>query len=142
MKGYLKINRIGVNPVNFEINIEDQSSGKTVMRATLSPADLMLALSGKGDVDCEFTMQNVALAGTKREGKAEDICLGNRLGHLSEDEMTALLKPYEIYGWKGERSDINNSHNRFSRKDQRFVRVNFHRFVDEKGNYIPVSTAQ
>ncbi len=67
--------------------------------------------------------------GKQYEHKDELVPRPDIMDREKEEVLDALLKPFEVDGWIGSRSDITNPHN-WKGKDK--VRVGFVRWVDVK----------
>lgn len=122
MKGHLSITRFS-STSDMEISFRDELSGTLFLKAEISANDLMLALTGLGDVDIEFELYP-QYVGKTLETKTEIVPLGWEYF----DEKRAAVARFEVDGWKGEDRDIGNHHNRV----EGGWRVRFHRYVDVK----------
>lgn len=124
LQGRLTVNRIDNV---MRITVEDNLSGKEVIRVEIDPSELMTALTTVALRPCEFRLDTEFL-GKRREAKSEKISLADfNMYRLTDQEVTQLLKPYEVDGWVARRQDVNNHHNRDAHG---FVKITFVRFVE------------
>jgi hypothetical protein len=120
---------------NHEIRIylEDASSGVPIVCVKCTPEDFGNAVTGLGDAPCSvgYRTEAWAVVGKRHEHKEELIEVQGAWGRLSAGECQNILAPYEIDGWIGDPSDLNN-HHRLGRSvdGTAIARVGFHRHVD------------
>jgi hypothetical protein len=110
----------------MEIAIEDKLSGTQFLRAELSAHDLMLALTGQGNIPIVFELRahNV---GKKAEHKTEWVPVPQF--HPTDQEIDAALNPFEQDGWVARRSDLGNHHCHEGTDEGHKYQVAFTRFV-------------
>lgn len=107
----------------FTIEVIDDSSRTHVAKITVSASDLMLALSGKAEMDCTYEI-NDTYAGQVSESKIEDVTFSHKQKYTFQLAKEAL-KPFEVDGWTGNVGDLNNMH----RRTATGYSVIFHRFI-------------
>lgn len=128
LKGELSIGRYSSTDT-MHIELIDESSSITFLSVEIDCKDLMLALTGLGNVDCSFELRNTKLIGKKLETKTEEIFCAYP---ADEEDIYKALKPLLKDGWMARREDFSNHHNivRGSVKDDKATyRVSFHRYV-------------
>ncbi len=118
----------------ISIYMTDESSGVRFVEVRVPYAGFAQALTGMGYVDCSFETRGTHLIGSTFEHKEMVIphTASYRLDRNDTAKLDALLVPYEIEGWKGDRSDLVNGH----RSSPEGQRVNFRRYVNAKGEPI------
>lgn len=134
MKGKISIARFMSNREperGISITVEDELSGVRFLEVTMSAETLGNVITGLGGQDCEFELRGAELIGLKQEHKEESIAVPEFPGRLSEKQINLLLSPYEVDGWMGRGSDVNN-HHRYDNKSKT-VRVTFFRYVPVPG---------
>lgn len=121
MKGNITISR--PRPADYiQIEFGDELSGRRFLRAKVKLADFAEALTGLGYVDCEFELTPDEV-GKVRETKTERIQADGY--SLTDEQKIAILAPYEVDGWRAQRSDLGNHH----KGSQGVYSVAFVRFV-------------
>lgn len=125
MKGKLTIHK---NRTDYSINLGDDSSMCPVLNINIDPVDFMDAITGKGYVDCNFTLyETKEFIGKKLEIKREELStkefLTKKMSH--EAFIDKCIKPLEINGWKASYSDLNNHH----KYHNNIVEITFCRYV-------------
>jgi hypothetical protein len=130
LEGRITISRTTSNKSEDKvtINITDASTGCCLLKTSMSVEGFGFAVTGLGFQKCDVDLyqEACAIAGYVREHKHELLPQPEMYkGRYTEDEIQAMLTPYEIDGWEGRSEDLFNSHN--SQGDK--VRVLFVRYV-------------
>jgi hypothetical protein len=118
----------------ISIQIEDVASGCRILELDVPLADFAAALTGRylNDVPGTYWPAPVgARAEIKREVVPFDSSgvpyAAERDGRYAHPAVDAALAPFEVDGWKGDRSDLFNGHRHAGDKLQK---VKFRRLVD------------
>ena len=124
-----------VGPDTIRIEIVDQGSGISFVNAIMSLEDFARAVTGYGWQPAELEVRGLERVGMILETKTEQVPYD---GPYFKPETLELapqiaeaLKPFEVDGWKGDKSDLVNPHkgtrsNVYKRRTQS---VNFRRWV-------------
>lgn len=108
----------------IKIYLIDESSRCEIVDLTISPHDFAEAITGMSHRPCEIEWR-IANLGKKHEHKTEDVPCEWLTGKEREEFKNKALAPFEVDGWKADRSCLGNHHCRT--KDG--YRVSFHRYV-------------
>ena len=92
------------------IRIEDDSSRVHFLEAQLGVEDFMLALAGRGYLDCEFDLRGVENVGRVLETKQEFVFVEDGDYDLLEYRARIAIAPFEVDGWVGCDQDAMNHH--------------------------------
>lgn len=127
LKARLDIHKIsgGDEDQPMRITIEDDLSGCRILEANFSLEGFMRALTSQGGIKGSATLYTGPFGFTPER---KDEILPRPKKHQDEKECSILLSPFEIDGWKGSKSDLQN-HHRWVEHDK--VRVSFIRFVKD-----------
>lgn len=140
MKGRININRMsgGGTPDEMRIEVIDASSRIHFLVAKCTPEAMMLALTGRGDVEIEFELVGAELIGSEQENKTEEVPFDCYKGRNDSARKRAALKPFEVDGWKARVEDLDNGHCRVDKSNPPRQKVVFHRWVNAKtGKPVP-----
>jgi hypothetical protein len=117
------------------IRLEDERSRCHVVEILMTPHELGMALTGMGNVPCEFRYFPGAPVGKYHQHKTETVVVrgctgpGNPGWVRKADEAIRAL---EVDGWKGSRSNVTNTHYLGDQAPGgRELRVGYDRWVDE-----------
>ncbi len=126
MNGTISIGlrRSNVEEPYYHLDLIDDASRTHCIQIKLTLEQFARALGNQGEVSCEFNIYP-ALVGKERQTKWETVLVSDPY-HLTEAEIDAALKPYEVEGWVAERDGFKN-HHRFGAGS---VRILFVRFVE------------
>jgi hypothetical protein len=115
----------------IKIEIEDGESSLRIMEVSLGLANFTEVLTGKASVSCELDYNNDPAIGKARQNKTELVLIpeGMSPSPSNKESRYELLTPYEVNGWKGRKEDLDNFHNRVSKKGKEYYRVVFVRYV-------------
>lgn len=110
MKGEINIWRSNDpgDPNVMSIEVIDDSSGTHFLTFTLTAENLMLALTGRGGIECEFTLRGLERVGLIREHKEEIIILPEDYTKANLEEEVKLQ--WEVDGWIARMEDVHNHH--------------------------------
>lgn len=130
-KGNISIIRYS-STSTMKIELRDESSGIRFLEVELTAGDLMLALSGRSEMDCEFELRHLENVGKLREHKEEVVPIPTMGVRVSDEAITKALEPFEVDGWKARREDTKNHHCFVEyNAEYSLYRVSFTRFVDQ-----------
>lgn len=104
----------------IRLHVRDDEARTNFLTITLTPQELMMALTGRPDVECSLIPVHLDRVGTAMQTKIVhvdapqlSILSGPLPGTcISEDEITALLAPHEVDGWIATRTDMTNPRRR------------------------------
>lgn len=115
-----------------EITVRDENSGVECSVVRLSYEDFGRGLASPCLRPCEFFV-NDELVGKKHESKREKVFVQSSDTSDKEEKLEAAKKAiaeYEIDGWIGDTSQVNNMHYRRGYEENGFyTEVVFHRYV-------------
>ncbi len=127
-KGRLCISRSSTGLIS--IHLEDDKSRTECVEIVCTPKDFAVALMhGTSPVRFKWSPKNV---GKKHEHKTEDVAMTLYSTFSREQQKAAVeeaITPYEVDGWMGNRSDLENHHRLVKGPNGPRYRVTFHRFV-------------
>jgi hypothetical protein len=132
MKGEITISHY-TNLDEIHIKVVDSLSTTRFIDVKIKPSDLMLALTGLGNVNCQFDLM-AEHVGQVIEHKEEVVRLRQRITNTPAEEQAVIekaLRPFRVDGWFAREGDLGNSH--LSVKyGKTFVdyRVTFYRYVN------------
>ena len=92
----------------ISISVKDMVSHKEVVEVRVPLDNFSKALTGQGFIDCEIKYPSQENIGKKRETKYENVPCKDYLE--TEEEKREVLEPFEVDGWIGRSSDLNNHH--------------------------------
>lgn len=136
LQGEVCISRLmGSGPDVIRIKLVDKSSGIHFAEAELTPHDMMMAITGRGNVPAQLEVRALEIVGATREVKTERVPF-NMHEHFDErkkfrgDDSRARTKSviralatFEVDGWMGDASDMWNGHRRCDgHQEVRFIR--------------------
>lgn len=130
-------------PTQHCISLEDQNSGMMVAEIQMSPEEFGAAIQCT-TAKCKFIINQSPVVGNKSEHKIVEIKRPKELSSRGEDReklLRSLVAAHETNGWIGSYQDLDNMHNVVESRQEYghwYFRVGFHRYVDEKGNFIPL----
>lgn len=131
MKGTISVLRYS-STSTMKIELRDESSGVRFLEVELTAEDLMLAISGRSEMDCQFELKYLETVGKLREHKEEIVPIPTMGVFVTAEVVTKALEPFEIDGWKARREDAKNHHRFVEYKaEYSLYRVSFTRFVDQ-----------
>jgi hypothetical protein len=146
LKGNISLSRTSSNVEEMHnkvhITLEDELSSAQVVSIWMELKEFAMMITGLSSITCTFEFNDGGVVGMKREYKIVEIEVPNDwYPRLNKDmalskpwEVSDLLAPYEVDGWKARREDMFNHHNRVYTKDRTWYRVAFVRFVSTDGN--------
>lgn len=139
MKGNISVLRYS-STSTMKIELRDESSGVRFLEVELTAEDLMLALSGRSEMDCKFELKYVESIGKLREYKEEIVPIPTMGVRVSDEAIIRALEPFEVDGWSARREDAKN-HHRFVEYSAEYslYRVSFTRFVDQPAPEMPTT---
>lgn len=135
LPGNITISNVNSNkpPYNWvSIGLVDGSSGCLMAQIELSYQQLGEALTGRGQVPCEFALWAVEKAGLKREHKVEDVFIPHKGygGDAYKKAAAKAIKKLEVDGWIGDVDDANNHYHHVRNEEGGQVyRIGFVRYV-------------
>lgn len=111
------------------ISVTEEASGCRVVDVCLSLKDFALALTGMAMTPCELDIYE-APYGKKRIFKVEpSVKFKKRPEDLTKKQLDKVLAPFEVDGWKADRSF--NTQNQVRHVDDGYeVRVTLYKFVE------------
>jgi len=113
------------------IQLEDRLSGCRVTEIRIKYADFARALTGLGNVACEFDLYTANI-GKRREVKEERICVPHVGFAYFEKAAADAVMALNVDGWIGRPKDALNQHRLIERTEEgRWYRVSYVRFVDD-----------
>jgi hypothetical protein len=130
----LSINRVTCShePDYVSIKIVDETSHCRFAEIQMTFQQLGLAITGRSEVDCKVEFSEKAPLGKKRVAKTE--LVPEPKSHRDAEEDAALVKPFEIDGWKARQGDLHNHHmSRQGPNGERMRQVTFVRYVEPEG---------
>jgi hypothetical protein len=111
------------------IEIIDGVSGCHLVKVELSKAAFADALFGLGYVDAEMTYFEQCPVGQVREHKTIEIET-SEFSIKDAEQVAALVKPFEVDGWKASTREAFQNHHRVKGSDGKYRhQVNFTRFL-------------
>lgn len=119
----------GKNVLKFEIR--DDRSRSTVLTFEVDPGQLVLALAGQSHLSIQAMWTYMDRLGKWMESKIELIETVYKPAtreNFTPAEIMEMLKPYEIMGWHGKATDLNNG---LRRVRERVQSVRFFRWIDK-----------
>jgi hypothetical protein len=141
LKGSVSIYRpLGRDCDYIGISLDDESSRCRLLDIRIPFAEFVEALTGRGNVSCEFDFFNDCPVGKIYEHKTEIV--PRPQGYVKPNERKAVsefaLAQFEVDGWMGRDDDLFNHHK--SKGDSAVV--TFHRYVDPPTEETPDSTPE
>jgi hypothetical protein len=116
------------------IRLDDVLSSCGIVDIYIKPEDFAECLTGLSMVPCTTEVDLDRPIGKKREHKRE-IVSRPEFDRKNLKAAAQLLAPYEIDGWKGDLSDLFNSHRWVLAEDGQWgVSVQFVRHVESQGS--------
>ena len=113
------------------IQLEDRLSGCRMTEIRIKYADFAKALTGLGNVACEFDLYTANI-GKRREVKEERVCVPRVGFEQREAHAAEAVAVYNVDGWTGRVRDALNQHRRVQSTDKgTWYRVSYVRFVDD-----------
>ena len=114
VKGQLSISRVHSNMDDgyVEIRFRDSDACCEFASFKLSVLDFAEALFGRGFVSGEIEIRGLDVIGMKAENKVE--LVRGELPYGNKKALAALqkeMKKFEVDGWEGRKSDLENPHN-------------------------------
>jgi hypothetical protein len=126
LNGKISITRSSNDTISIEL--KDESSAITFLRAEMTPEAFGFAITGLGMQQCEFRYLQDDRIGKKLEVKTEIVPCPYMSPSNFVECIRDYVQPYEVDGWKAKSSLTNyNPHNRTSEG----YRVTFKRYVEE-----------
>jgi len=102
----------GLSTTTFEISVEDVLSRTRFIEFSMSAEDLMLALTGQGNMKCEFELRGLELIGKEHQNR--DVTIPEITTHLSDKEFLKVIEQvrphYEVDGWRMDEQKHFNMH--------------------------------
>lgn len=132
LPGKVTISRTGssIGPDTIRIEVIDQGSGISFVNAVMSLEDFARAVTGYGWQSAELEVRELEKVGMILETKREQVTYDGpyfKEGALElAPTITEALRPFEVDGWKGDKSDLVNPHKRAGKGTQN---VSFKRWV-------------
>lgn len=131
MKGTISVLRYS-STSTMKIELRDESSGVLFLEVELTAEDLMLAVSGRSEMDCQFELRYLETVGKLREHKEEVVPIPTMGVPVTDKSIARALETFEVDGWKARREDAKNHHRLVEYKAKySLYRVSFTRFVDQ-----------
>jgi hypothetical protein len=126
-KGEFNITHVTGSEI-FEISVEDSLSRVNFIQFMMTARDLMLALTGRCSLPCDFELRGLPLVGKRHENKEEVIPEID--SYLSNSEFLGVVEKvrqrYEVDGWMIDEQRGFNHHN----LERGGYRVILRRYVD------------
>lgn len=135
MKGKITLGRYDNydEPLPIHITIKDDLSGIEFIKISMTLENLANLITNRGYIDCDFEFNAIEKVGLTREHKTEIVELPEEIMFISKPEnekvLDDALKPFEVDGWIGRKSDLTNYHNRVKNKNA--FSVSFFRWVSK-----------
>lgn len=114
------------------IELEDTLSRIRIFEIHLNLENFADILTGRHAVECEYEAYGLDKIGMVREHKTEIIPLSKYPSEFTDEQLQAILDPFEVHGWIGRWEDFKNYHNWNSR--EKTCRVSFVRWVKTSEN--------
>lgn len=124
-EGSITISRMSGEDEVIRVRIEDETSGTLLCEFEMAPEKFALAVTGQAYMRGQLNAFDAPI-GYKHEHKTESVPFGTSHGGYNEVAEKTALKPFEVKGWVGTRSDLHNGHRRNQKGEQS---VTFHRYV-------------
>ncbi len=137
-KGKISISRPhGHNCDYIQIRVKDVNSLVPFVDVQIKYADFTRALTGQGEIDCEFETRWLDLLGTIRENKTEVVLIPARKTRNERSVNRQIIRnaiaAHEVNGWRGDDDDAKNFH-RYVRDDKesggKYFNISFVRYVE------------
>lgn len=130
LKGNITISAPYGDDVNYiQIEFRDESSHTRFLRATLSYENFTRALTGRGDVPCEFSL-TADKVGLIHQYKREKVFIPDGEFATRKERAAEAVKAIEADGWVGRAEDALNQHNLLKREDQgAWYTISFVRYI-------------
>lgn len=113
----------------MQISLVDRTSQTQCVEIRTTMQALMEALTSEAERPCTFEWRPEHV-GKRAEHKIETVPFAGKYARgsmMSQTEKIRALAPFEINGWRGEKSDLGNMHRGGTRDG---YRVRFTRYVD------------
>lgn len=120
----------GEGASDVRIALTEERSGIQFLKIHMSLEEFGRMLHNPTTAQCTFEVRGLDRLGWLREHKTVVVLIGDG-GVSSKDAeaQDAILAPYETQGWRGDRSDLTNSHRQVHTTDGLAARVSFTRHV-------------
>ena len=121
----------------IQMRLEDEESGCAVFDVELSIENFGNAITGLGDIPCEFRVLGVERVGKRAEHKTVEVFLGDGTRSNEDSRIRDAVAKHEANGWRGRDADLKNRH-KFVRRQEgtggAWYDVDYTRFVDIEGD--------
>lgn len=126
VKGEISIGRYhgsGVGEESVYISIEDDAAGCMIVEVLMTPHEFAQVLTGSGNRPGTVKVYTDAPIGMIREHKTELVPSLDYSKRDNNKAINAVLKPFEVDGWKARKEDLFNHHMKRGNQSQvSFVR--------------------
>ena len=132
-RAYLTISRpsYGGGKEAISLSIVDAASGVEFVELEIPLDDFTKCLTGNPRPDIPMITRRLDLVGKRREHKIELVFIPDSPYANRAETVSAALRPHEIDGWAGDKSDATNAHKSGKREaNGNYQRITFCRHVD------------
>jgi len=113
----------------IQIEFIDESSHTRFLRATMSYEDFTRALTGRGEIPCEFSL-TAGRVGFIHQHKSEQVFIPDGEFATRKERAAEAVKAIEMDGWIGRGEDALNQHRLTKRENQgAWYSVTFVRYI-------------
>jgi hypothetical protein len=107
------VRRTGFEGETIVIELTDGMSRTRMLEVQMQMLDFARAVTGVGEMPCEFRLGNTELAGWTRDVKHEQVTIEYGTFEPTSAQVDEALAPFEVDGWKASHrwgDDMGNHH--------------------------------